>query len=204
MLTAKLDRLGDRPWARITLGVFLVVAGVFLGAQWRSAEQVATEQASDVSAVCDQGGPAAAQLEGRGTCQTAREVIADPTAGPPGPAGRDGDSGSQGAAGSPGTPGRDGVGVPGTPGVVGPQGPAGIAGQDGRTVTGPQGPAGPTGQRGEVGPAGPAGTAGRPGAQGPQGEQGEQGAPGPTCPDGTSLAPVTFASGESGLGCVSP
>jgi hypothetical protein len=36
----------------------------------------------------------------------------------------------------------------------------------------------------------------------PQGEPGEQGEPGPTCPPGSTLEPVLFASGESGLGCV--
>ena len=35
--------------------------------------------------------------------------------------------------------------------------------------------------------------------RGPKGDEGE---PGPTCPVGTSLEPVQFASGESGLGCV--
>lgn len=36
----------------------------------------------------------------------------------------------------------------------------------------------------------------------PAGPKGDDGEPGPSCPAGTSLEPVEFASGETGLGCV--
>ena len=55
---------------------------------------------------------------------------------------------------------------------------------------------------GEPGAPGADGADGTPGAPGADGADGAAGPPGPTCPQGTSLQPVTFASGQSGLGCV--
>lgn len=215
MLTEKLNRLGDSRMARVVLAVCLVVAGVVLGTGYQYAQSIAVDQASDITRVCDQGGPAGIELTYAGTCQAAREVVADPVVGAQGPAGANGLVGAQGATGSPGTPGAPGVGVPGTPGTAGIDGRNGIAGlpgapgQDGQSITGPVGPAGAPGAS-ITGPEGPAGPAGRDGADstvpGPAGEPGPRGPagePGPTCPDGTALQPVTFASGEQGLGCVS-
>lgn len=43
---------------------------------------------------------------------------------------------------------------------------------------------------------------GPPGTNGVNGTNGKDGAPGPACPPGTHLAPVIFASGQQGQGCV--
>jgi hypothetical protein len=206
VLSQKLNRLGDSRLAQGFLGGCLLVAGIALGTLWDAADQVATEQASSVVEACDRGGAAARELSADGTCQQARQVVADPVIGPPGP------EGSEGAPGSPGPPGEPGVGVPGTPGepgkpgstgpqgITGPAGPRGEQGAAGESVTGPQGP------RGLTGPPGPAGADGQDGATGPQGEQGPQGPRGergPTCPEGSTAQPYTFPDGVSGFRCVS-
>lgn len=215
MLTEKLNRLGSSWTARAFLGACLVVAGVVLGLGYQYAQTTAVDQASDITAVCDRGGAAGIELTYAGTCQSAREVVADPVVGAAGAPGENGQAGAQGAAGSPGTPGQDGVGVPGTPGSAGIDGQNGAAGvpgargQDGQSITGPPGAQGEpgasvTGPAGARGPAGPAGADSTvPGPRGEPGPAGANGEPGPTCPDGTALQPVTFASGEQGLGCVS-
>jgi len=69
-------------------------------------------------------------------------------------------------------------------------------------------PEGPRGARGPQGETGPTGEPGRP----PTAEEIRTAVaaelaenpppPGPTCPEGSTLQPVTFASGERGLGCV--
>ncbi len=62
-------------------------------------------------------------------------------------------------------------------------------------IPGPQGPAGPQGETGATGPQG---------EPGPKGDTGNPGTDGQTCPSGSQLAAVTYASGETGYGCVVP
>lgn len=61
------------------------------------------------------------------------------------------------------------------------------------------------GRDGDPGAPGADSTAAGPkGDTGDRGEKGDTGEPGPACPPGTTLQPVTFASGQSGQGCVTP
>ena len=209
-----------------------VLAAVAVGGSVLSeqASTKADEVAAPVAELCQRGGEAGTQLANSGACAAADDVAAG--TGPyvstlTGPRGRAGEPGEPGAPGTPGEPGPGGTpGEPGAPGEVGPggepggTGPSGEPGAPGESIEGPEGQpgaAGEPGQRGApgesiTGPAGPGGPAGLQGPIGPQGEPGPpgadstvpgpQGPPGPTCPAGSSLEPVEFASGETGLGCV--
>jgi hypothetical protein len=78
-----------------------------------------------------------------------------------------------------------------------PPGEDGEDGRDGRTPTPAEIQAAVAAELAANPPAaGPKGDPGVDGARGPEGD------PGPTCPPGTSLEAVTFAGGETGLGCV--
>lgn len=206
-----LERLGDSRVAQSVLGGCLLVAGVVLGVMYDAASTVATDQAAEITQVCDRGGPAAVELSADGTCQDAREVVADPVIGPIGPEGAAGRPGSQGAPGAPGRPGAPGVGVPGDPGVPGQAGQRGVpgaSGQPGQSIVGPEGGQGRPGET-VVGPGGAKGDQGDPGQPGRDGAdstvpgpKGEQGDPGPTCPDGFEQRTVLYADGQMGVGCV--
>lgn len=103
-----------------------------------------------------------------------------------------------------GADGRNGVdGVAGTPGLDGAAGTNGVDGVDGQSPPCLSEPAQCRGADGRNGVDGVDGAPGRDGRDGVNGTNGTNGAPGPTCPDGTTLQPVMFASGQEGLGCVS-
>lgn len=201
-----LDRLGARRGLWTFLGLCAVAAAVLATAQFVGFRNDAARLAGAQLQVCQAGGPAAEQLAAVDptVCPLASQVKAatdqQVTVTATGPAG---------AAGSPGPAGDPGAA--GATGVAGPSGAPGVSGTPGAAIVGPSGAAGPTGVPGAagkdgitvVGPAGADGRDGQDGAPGATGPRGEQGIPGPNCPDGTALAPVTFASGEQGLGCVS-
>lgn len=184
----RLDRIGSSRPVQTIVGACVLLAGILLGSGWQAATTVATEQASSVTQVCDQGGAAARELTVAGTCQQAAAVVAGP-------------QGLTGVGGAPGTDGRDGADST-VPGPMGPSGTPGIPG-----VAGATGAAGPSGEPGKPGadstvpgPTGPSGADSTvPGPMGPKGDRGE---PGPTCPDGAELQPYTFPDGAAGFRCV--
>jgi hypothetical protein len=161
---------------RVVLALLVVAVGVLMygqidtqidaneSAQQAEAVQERAEDAvNPVDELCAEGGVVAAELERRGACEKARNVLDSPPE--PGERGPRGDPGPEGEQG--------GQGVPGAPGTVGPQGPVGATG-----------PAGQDGEDGKDGAPGADGATGEPGPQGPVGPQGEQGPPGPSCPVG--------------------
>lgn len=192
---------------RVKIGVAVLLLTAFgFGALTSGATRSLDEVTVPVSTLCREGGPTAAQLAERGACAAADEAQ---QVGPYVVQGAAGDDGARGPAGETGPPGADSQ-VPGPPGadstVPGSPGKAGEPGADSQVP----GPAGPDGADGgspaclsEPGQC--RGAKGDPGADstvaGPRGAKGD---PGPTCPSGTSLQPVTFASGQEGLGCVKP
>lgn len=115
-------------------------------------------------------------------------VIVKGAKGDPGTTGATGATGPRGERGPKGD--RGDTGPSGQQGDTGPRGDQGDPGQDGQQ--GPAGPAGPTGQRGEKGDQG------EPGPQGPKGEPGDPA----SCPQGSTMAQVTYTDGRSGYGCV--
>lgn len=87
--------------------------------------------------------------------------------------------------------------LPSDPACVGQPGANGLDGADGKDGSDGIGVNGIDGKNGADGKDGRDGADSTvPGPVGPRGE------PGPACPDGTSLQPVTFASGQTGQGCV--
>jgi len=202
------ERPASRWWIAIivVIGLLLVGFGVWLTQSAGSVEdQLGTtaQQYQDlgqsVTAACTRGDVVQTPA-GQNLCQRGAEAQSAPI---PGPAGERGPAGESivGPKGDPGEPGADGQpGADSTvPGPMGPQGQPGADGQPGSD--GSAGPAGVDGQPGQPGESIP-GPAGPMGPQGEQGPEGEQGDPGPTCPDGSTLQTVEFASGETGLGCV--
>lgn len=205
------ERPSSKLWIIAILIVGLMLTGglawlTSLGGDVEDQRDAAVSQVQDlgqgVTAACARG-DIVQTSEGRNLCERAAQAIVQPIPGPAGQRGPAGESivgpkGDKGDKGDTGEPGADSTvpGPAGQPGVAGANGQNGIDGSDGAdsSVPGPMGPAGP---------AGPAGANGAdstvPGPEGPAGPQGE---PGPTCPDGSTLEPVTFASGEAGLGCV--
>lgn len=191
----------------VTIGL-LAVAVAFLGVVGLNEESTAQRIATPVSEACERSGIVAAELGA-----TCGDAVAEAEPGPRGPAGAEGAAGDPGARGAPGTggepgapgtPGQPGVGgAPGIPGVQGEPGVAGASGEPGEPGRSPACLDEPGGCRGPQGEPGVAGPAGETGAQGEPGIAGARGPAGPTCPSGTTLAPVTFASGQDGLGCVS-
>jgi hypothetical protein len=201
---------------RVKIGIGLLALTAFgFGALASGATNSLDDVAVPVSNLCREGGPAGAQLAERGVCAAAdqaQQVGPYFVQGSPGSTGAAGDRGPAGAdsqvpgpGGQPGAPGANST-VPGSPGKAGEPGAdstvPGAAGQNGTNGVSPACLSEPGQCRGEKGEKGDPGT---PGADstvaGPQGAQGD---PGPACPSGTSLQPVTFASGQEGLGCVKP
>jgi hypothetical protein len=165
-----------------------------------------------VAEICSQRSAASAELANLGTCAAANDARrAGPyvitRAGAPGDAGAPGTPGKPGGLGAPGTPGTPGVnGTNGTNGLAGQNGTNGVdglAGTNGVDGLSPPCLAEPAMCQGRDGRDGVDGQPGRDGVDGQPGRDGAQGPPGPTCPEGTSLQPVQFASGQQGLGCVS-
>lgn len=183
--------------------MFLAAVGGFglAGVTASKADEVITPVAN----ICRANTAASIELTTAGACSAAdRARQAGPYVitkagtpgddGDPGRDGKDGVAGSPGDEGQPGTPGQPGAsGEPGTPGEDGTPGEAGVSGEPGAPGASPPCLDEPTQCRGPEGAQGQPGTPGRDGADG---------APGPTCPPGSTLEPVTFASGEAGLGCV--
>ena len=192
--------------------MFLAAIGGFAlaGVTAHKADQVATP----VAAICRANTAASIELTSSGACAAADEAR---TAGPyvitkigepgddgaPGEPGRPGDPGIPGAPGKPGLDGKDGAaGKPGNDGAPGEDGADGEPGSNPPCLDEPDQCRGEDGEDGADGADGQDGQDGAPGKDGAKGDTGDQGPPGPTCPAGTSLQPVTFASGEEGLGCV--
>lgn len=187
----------------------MVVAGLIVAvglyaafALNRSAEKVQTEQVAaettqTLGAVADpllrlcREDPTIRDRVGR-ACDTASQAVTEVAVrGARGLPGTPGVAGTPGIAGQDGRDGVDGIGTPGTPGTPGEDGADGMSppclSEPGQC----RGAPGKDGQDGQDGVDGADSTV--PGPAGP---------PGPTCPEGTALQPVTFASGEEGLGCV--
>lgn len=189
----------------VVAGFVLLALGTVSG--YVVADQAVTKAgqvAAPVTAICQQGGPAGAQLADTGACGAAADAAdgIGPFVSVPGPAGADGARGAPGAdsqvPGPPGGPGK--AGEPGADSKVpGPPGKDGADGEDGADGVSPACLSEPGQCRGKDGAPG---EPGKDGAPGRDGADGAQGPPGPTCPDGTSLQPVMFASGQEGLGCV--
>lgn len=205
------DRRKNRESAVIgVLALLLLVLGVGWGysalAQRDSATDKVVSLAEQIETECQLGRLHGVICTDAAQAKAEAQVVRGPEGdegprgpqGPMGPQGPQGEPGTPGQPGAPGTPGSDGqdgiAGQPGTPGSPGSPGAPGTPGGEG--PMGPQGPMGPEGPQGPMGPEGPMGPRG---LEGPKGDEGE---PGPSCPDGTSLKPVVFASGQSGLGCV--
>lgn len=158
-----------------------------------------SEFADQLLAVC--GNTAVSgELQNRGLCAKATQVVAAPIQGPPGNPGPVGPRGPAGES------------IVGPPGPAGPQGLPGAPGKDGESITGPAGPAGrdgAPGQRGDAGERGPAGNAGEPGPRGevgpagPAGPAGPQGPPGDQCGDGETRQPYEYPDGAIGSRCIS-
>lgn len=219
-----------RPLSKTTkaiYGVFIVLLLVvavgtirlaFYGDQQKTEKQTAqvgqaNEQAekkdlaAEVDRICATKTPEAETLRKKGKCAQAREIIAEPTAGPTGPQGAQGIRGPAGPAGPEGPAGAQGP--------MGPQGkqgpPPGCAllstaciGATGNQ--GPQGPQGETGPQGKEGPAGKDGVDGTngkdgvDGTNGKDGADGKQGEPGPTCPEGSTLQKQQVVTDDDGAG----
>ena len=198
-------RLSDRSRG-LTVGVLVTVAFVaaaLIGAwvghviETRNAEVATqTDQKEAVTDAYVAVNDRCAESDGCVPGPPAAEVIRG-VAGADGPQGERGDKGARGPRGDRGPVGPTGpVGPAGPAGTDGANGVDGVDGVDGQP--GAQGPAGPQGETGATGPQGEAG---------PKGDTGDPGTPGvdgQTCPAGSQLAAVTYASGESGYGCVVP
>ena len=198
-------RLSDRSRG-LTVGVLVTVAFVaaaLIGAwvghviETRNAEVATqTDQKEAVTDAYVAVNDRCAESDGCVPGPSAAEVIRG-VAGADGPQGERGDKGERGPRGDRGPAGPTGaVGPAGTDGADGVNGVDGVNGIDGQP--GAQGPAGPQGETGATGPQG------EPGPKGDTGDPGTPGVDGPTCPAGSQLAAVTYASGESGYGCVVP
>lgn len=192
-------RLSDRSRG-LTVGVLVTVAFVaaaLIGAwvghviETRNAEVATqTDQKEAVTDAYVAVNDRCAESDGCVPGPPAAEVIRG-AAGVPGDRGPQGDRGTVGATGERGPRGERGE--------VGPMGPAGRPGVDGvNGIDGQPGAQGPTGPQGETGATGPQGE------PGPKGDTGNPGTDGQTCPSGSQLAAVTYASGETGYGCVVP
>lgn len=94
--------------------------------------------------------------------------------------------------------------TPGAPGADGPSGPPGPAGADGTPGMNPPCLAEPGQCRGEDGTDGVDGKDGADGAPGPGGPAGPSGPAGEPCVAPQVRAAVTYASGQTGSGCVDP
>lgn len=201
-------RLSDRSRG-LTVGVLVTVAFVaaaLIGAwvghviETRNAEVATqTDQKEAVTDAYVAVNDRCAESDGCVPGPPAAEVIRG-AAGVPGDRGPQGDRGTAGTTGERGPRGERGeagpMGPPGRPGVDGANGVDGVNGIDGQP--GAQGPAGPQGETGATGPQGEAGP------KGVTGDPGTPGVDGQTCPAGSQLAAVTYASGETGYGCVVP
>ena len=191
--------------------MFLAAVGGFglAGLTAAKADKVITP----VTELCQRPSAAAMELRNTGACGAADDAR---QAGPyvitkVGEVGPSGDPGPPGVPGTNGQPGN--AGQPGDQGQPGQPGDPGQAGQTAPCLSQPsqcQGPQGEPGKDGEPGvspaclsePGQCRGTDGKDGADGRDGKDGAPGPPGPTCPEGSTLEPVMFASGEAGLGCV--
>lgn len=198
-------RLSDRSRG-LTVGVLVTVAFVaaaLIGAwvghviETRNAEVATqTDQKEAVTDAYVAVNDRCAESDGCVPGPPAAEVIRG-VSGADGPQGERGDKGERGPRGDRGPVGPTGaVGPAGTDGADGVNGVDGVNGIDGQP--GAQGPAGPQGETGATGPQG------EPGPKGDTGDPGAPGVDGQTCPAGSQLAAVTYASGESGYGCVVP
>lgn len=204
------ERPPSRWWIAIIalVGLLAVTAGVWLT---QGAGKVEDQLGSTAAQAQDLGrlvtdacsaGQVVQGAQGQNLCQRAAQVQSTPVPDVQGPQGERGPAGASV------------VGPKGDPGPAGGPGPAGPTGAPGKdsTVAGPTGPAGATGPAGTDGVDGRNGTDGKDGRDGPAGKdgaKGDKGDPGAngrdgttTCPDGSALEPVTFASGQDGLGCV--
>lgn len=191
--------------AAIVLGLVVAGTGAFLGVALDDKTtdlQTTTEQrdatagqaqraANPVADLCAGTDELAQRLAERGACTAASQVLSTPI--PPVP-------GADGVDGDPGAPG--GPGPSGAPGAAGGVGPSGAPGAAGVGQTGPSGAPGEPGATGAPGGVGPSGPPGAPGEPGAPGGPGPAGPPGPACPDGFTQAPVLFADGQQGVGCV--
>ena len=189
--------------------MFLAAFGGFALAQTIASK--ADKVITPVAHLCRANTAASVELTSAGACAAADSAR---TAGPyvitkAGAPGEDGTPGAPGTPGAAGEDGKDGIGRDGKDGAEGKAGTDGTPGEDGA-----EGEPGEDGEPGSSPPCldepggcrgadGAPGTPGADGADGAPGAPGAQGPPGPTCPPGTALEPVTFASGEEGLGCVS-
>lgn len=204
--------------AGVTLLFLAALAGFGLA---QVAMNKADKVATPVAAICRSNSAASIELTTSGACTAADEAS---TVGPyviteEGEPGEPGEQGPEGEPGRPGEPGADSTvpgpvgpsgepGADGEPGDEGPEGEPGDQGEPGEPgsdppcLDEPDGCRGAPGEDGADGAPGEDGSDGAPGEDGAQGDPGVQGPPGPSCPPGTNLEPVVFASGEDGLGCV--
>jgi hypothetical protein len=137
-------------------------------------QEKAKDAATEVDQLCAEGGQVGEELERRGACDEARDVLDSPLP-------------ERGATGADGEPGRDGVdGRDGQPGTAGRDGEPGTDGEPGADGT--------DGRDGVTPPclAEPNQCRGADGRDGVAGEDGAVGPPGPTCPDGYTARSRTY------------